>query len=104
MVKVDDWRNPQLTEAVLMWTGYKDSASPSWDRSRIEERFGADASHWLTLLESLADDFYDSNAKYDAADLQEMSEKAMEDFMKNHPDAPKEIAEALSWCYTFDNR
>jgi len=104
MVKVDDWGDPQLIEAVLIWTGYRDRTTPCWDNSLLEQRFGADATRWLTLLESLADDFYASNAKYDAPDLQEMGVVAIRDFMQKHPDAPEEIAEAFAWCYTFDHR
>lgn len=104
MVEVNDWRNPQLTEAVLVWTGYGESTMPRFDNRLVEQRFGANAAQWLTLIKALADDFYASNAKYSAPDLHEMGTMAMADFMKNHPDAPEDIAKALAWCYTFDYR
>ena len=104
MVKVENWQDPELTEAILLWTGYRDRSHPTWDSSRIENRFGVESIRWLALLQALADDFYASNAKYDARDLQEMGELAISDFLMTHPECPKEIVVALAWCYTFDNR
>lgn len=104
MVKVTNWRDPQLAEAVRAWTGYGESAAPRRDKSLVEQRFGSDAAKWIALIESLVDDFYESKANMEAADLQEMWAMAISDFNRKHPDAPEAITKALAWCYTFDNR
>jgi hypothetical protein len=104
MVKVDNWHDPQLTEAVLVWTGYGESTAPRRDHLLVEQRFGTEAVKWKAVIESLVDEFYESGANFEAADMQEMWRKAISDFKKKHPDAPEEIAKALAWCYTFDYR
>lgn len=104
MVKVDNWKDPQLVEAFLIWTGYGDSVSPRRDYSIVMQRFGTDAAKWIALMELLADDFYKSKANFESADMQEMWSMAIADFKRIYPEAPDEIAKALAWCYTFDNR
>lgn len=104
MVKVEKWQDPELSEAILIWTGHGESISPLRDRSIIEQRFGSNANNWMTLIESLVDEFYKTNANLEAENMQEMWESAIADFDKKYPDAPKEITAALAWCYTFDNR
>jgi hypothetical protein len=104
MVQVDNWQDPQLVEAVLVWTGYGKSPAPRRDRLVIEQRFGSNAAKWIAAIESLVDDFYDSKANLEAADLQEMWTMAISDFKEKHHDVPDTIVKALAWCYTFDNK
>jgi len=104
MVKVDNWQDPLLAEAVLVWTGYGESAAPRRDKSVVAQRLGSDAAKWMSLVESIVDDFYESKANIEAADLQEMWMQAISDFKRKHSDVPEAITKALAWCYTFDNR
>lgn len=99
-----DWQDPQLTEAVLTWTGFRSYKMPSWDKAQVGRQLGASASRYLEILEGLAEDFYSSDAKNIAADLPQMEAMAISDFKSKHPGVPDEIARALGWCYSFDNR
>ena len=104
MVKVDNWQDPELLEAVLIWTGHGVTISPRRDTSVIERRFGVNAGKWIGLIESLVDEFYKTKANIEAEDLQEMWTIAIADFKELYPDSPDEVSEALAWCYTFDDR
>jgi len=104
MVKVDNWQDPQLMEALLIWTGYGESMAPRRDNSMVIQRFGPDAARWIALIESLVDDFYESKANFEAADMPEMWAMAIADFKAKYPEVPEEITKALAWCYTFDYR
>ncbi|ACX95230.1 hypothetical protein Hneap_0369 [Halothiobacillus neapolitanus c2] len=104
MVKIDDWNDPKLMEAILIWTGYGDSMSPRRDSSMVVQRFGSEATKWISLIELLEDEFYESKANFESANMQEMSAMVIADFRKKYPEVPDEITKALAWCYTFDNR
>ncbi len=104
MVKIDNWNDPELTEAFLIWSGHGDSIFPRRETSMIKQRFGSEADKWSALIEILANDFYKTNANFEAENLQEMWAMSIADFKSKYPDVPDQIAEALAWCYTFDNR
>lgn len=104
MDTVIDWNDPQLTKAVLLWTGYGKANTPCRNKDSVLQHFGADAARWLSLIEFLADKFYESNASIEAADMQEMWRIAIDDFKKKYHDVPEDVAKAFAWCYTFDNR
>lgn len=96
---------PQLTEAVLLWTGWKREAWPRFDDASVVSRFGPElAAKLLSVIRTLKDDFYSSDASLVAADLQEMGKMATEEFKIKHPEISEEIVKAFAWCYTFDNR
>lgn len=96
---------PQLTEAVLLWTGWRREAWPHFDDSSVVNRFGPElAAKLLSVIRILKDEFYSSDASLTAVDLQEMGKMATEQFKNKHPEIPEEIVKALAWCYTFDNR
>lgn len=104
MVKINNWQDSQLAEAVLIWTGYGNSTAPIRDNSLVIQRFGSESDRWLALLDCLVDDFYESKANLEAVDIQEMWRMAIADFQAKHPNAPENIIKALAWCYTFDYR
>ena len=95
--------SPQLVEAVRVWTGWGRSPMPSRDDARLANHFGQQiASELLPLIRSLEEDFYSSDARIVAANLQEMEELASAQFKRKHPTVAEEIVKAFAWCYTFD--
>jgi hypothetical protein len=104
MAKIDNWQDPELKEAVLIWSGYGDSNFPRRDSMMVQRRFGSDANKWISTINFLVDDFYETEAERTAEDISEMWSISVADFKSKFPDAPDEITKALAWCYTFDNR
>ena len=103
MGKIDNFEFWQLTEAVLLWTGWGKEAWPRRDDSLLVNHFGPElAAKLLPAIKSLEDDFYSSDARFVAADLQEMAKISAEQFRKKHPGIAEEIVKAFAWCYTFD--
>jgi cytochrome P450 len=97
------WGSRDLSEAVILWTGWKHAAWPSRDESRVVQRFGADvASGIMSEVYKLESDFYSSDARHIARDLATMGEIASDQFRERHPEIEEEAVRALSWCYTFD--
>jgi hypothetical protein len=93
----------ELAEAVRVWTGWGSSPAPNRDEKRVAHRYGAaTAARLLSVLKSLEDEFYASDARFTAVDLPEMAALASEQFIKKHPGIDKDIVDALAWCYTFD--
>ena len=98
-----NYNSPQLVEPVRIWTGWRATPSPSRDEARVVQRYGAaKAAKLLPVIKSLEDDFYASDARFTAVDLQQMATLASEQFVQKHPGIDNEIVEALAWCYTFD--
>lgn len=95
--------NPTLlVDAVRIWTGWG-GVAPNRDDARLAQQLGArDASALLPVLKQLEEDFYASDARYTARDLEEMARLAKEQFASMHPSTPAEVGEAFAWCYTFD--
>jgi len=105
LVEVADLCSPQLIEAVRLWTGWGRTTMPSRDDAMLERVLGsAKAARLLPLIKSLEADFYSTDARLTAANLQEMSRLSGEDFKRKHPTVAGEIVEAFAWCYTFDFR
>ena len=97
--------NPDLVEAVMIWTGFYTSSSPLSDDDAIRAHYGKQRSaQLLPILNLVADDFYSSDAKSTARDLHEMGRIVQDEFASRYPNVPNEITKALAWCYTFDNR
>lgn len=105
MGEVRNLQSRRLAEAVAIWTGWGISQSPRRNDALVAAHFGKDlAAQLLPMVKSLADDYYSSDARFLAADMQEMEMMAEEDFRKKHPDVEDSIVRAFSWCYTFDFR
>ena len=103
MVEMNNLNSPQLVEAVRVWTGWGLSIMPSRDDARLAKQFGDEvAAKLLPVIKSLEEDFYSSDARLVATDLQEMGRMASEQFKRKHPTVAEEIVEAFAWCYTFD--
>jgi hypothetical protein len=103
MEEVDRLKSPQLVEAALLWTGWGRSAWPIRDESSVVQRFGPEiAAQLLSTLKYLENEFYTSDARLVAGNLQKMDDMSAEQFRKNHPEVPREIVKAFAWCYTFD--
>jgi len=103
MVEMNNTNFPQLIEAVRVWTGWGRSMAPSRDDARLTNHFGEEvAAKLLPLIKSLEEDFYSSDARFVAANLQEMERLASEQFKRKHPRVADEIVKAFAWCYTFD--
>lgn len=105
MVKMSELDSPELKEAVQLWTGWGFSAMPNRNDKRLSDRFGNEiAAKLLPLIKSLEADFYSSDAKLVAANLEEMGKLASEQFKHKYPKVADEIVAAFAWCYTFDFR
>ena len=103
MVEVNNLNSPQLVDAVRVWTGWGLRIMPSRDDARLAKRFGDDvAAKLLPVIKSLEEDFYSSDARLVARNVQEMEKLASEQFKRKHPTVADEIVEALAWCYSFD--
>lgn len=55
----------EISEAIIVWTGWGDSNRPARDELRLVERFGEDrARDLLPTLRRLEDEFYESDARF----------------------------------------
>jgi hypothetical protein len=103
MVTVNNLKPSLLVEAVLVWTGWGRDMAPRRDDSILIDHFGVEvADQLLPIIKSLENDFYSSDARFVAADLQEMDRLSSEQFRKKHVAIADEIVKAFAWCYTFD--
>jgi hypothetical protein len=100
---MNDLSSPQLIEAVQLWAGWGRSIMPSRDDRRLKDRFGESvAAKLLSLIRSLENDFYSSDARLVAANLHDIERLASEQFKRKHPAIADEIVKVFAWCYTFD--
>lgn len=91
-----------ISEAVVVWTGWRVSPTPARDDALVVERFGDSAAELVPLIHSLADEFYRSDARHRAVDLAEMQSLASQDFRLRHPELSVDAVRVLAWCYTYD--
>jgi hypothetical protein len=78
---------------------------PSRDDARLAKTLGdATSAKLLPVIKSLEEDFYSSDARLTAVNMQEMARLSSEHFKRRHPTVADEIVEAFAWCYTFDYR
>lgn len=92
-----------LSRAIVIWTGFGVRSWPKRDTARLVATFGSEMTdRLLPLLRQLWDDFYASDARFVAPDLQSMGDRAAEQFRKAHPQLNDTAVEALAWCYTYD--
>ena len=93
----------RLSEAVVTWTGWGRTPGPARDERLVVEAFGADeAADLMPMIRQLEDDFYASDARFSAPDLEQMGEAAAADFQVRHPEISEAAVKALAWCYTYD--
>ena len=95
--------SPILIHAVLVWAGFGLGIAPNRDGSRLMQQFGAtNAERLLPIIKKLEEDFYSSDARFMASNIDEMGKLATEHFKRIHPEVANEIARVFAWCYTFD--
>ena len=93
----------QVSEAVIVWSGFRAEAWPHRDERRLVEVFGAAlAAQLLAVVKRLEDEFYESDARFTAPDLKTMGDAAAERFRSLHPELSDSAVKALAWCYIFD--
>lgn len=103
MAEVKSWGPQELSEAIVIWSGWRRATWPTRDESLVVDHFGADlAADLLVALRRLEEDFYSSNARHVVSDLTEMAELAADEFRTMHPEIAEEAVQALAWCYTYD--
>jgi hypothetical protein len=94
---------PELSDAIIVWTGFDEYAWPQRSAERLAGRFGAEAADALVpQIVELEDEFYASDARHVAGDLAEMGAMASARFRELHPEITECAIQALAWCYTFD--
>lgn len=95
----------QLSEAVVVWTGFGETARPARDEERIVRMYGSEAAATLVpAIRRLEDAFYESDAWRHEASLVQVGHKASDRFVVLHPEISDEAVKALAWCYTYDHR
>ncbi len=105
MVKIEEIEPSLIVEAVIVWTGWGRGMMPNREDSLLFKHFGkAVTATLLPIIKSLEDDFYSSDARFKADNIQEMGELSSAQFRKKHPEIADEIVSAFAWCYTFDFR
>ncbi len=95
-----------LSTAIVIWTGWDgDSPWPLRDEALLVERFGSEmTAELLPRLRMIEKEFYETDADQRAWDLAEVGDLAANDFRKRHPEISEEAVQALTWCYTYDNK
>jgi hypothetical protein len=92
-----------ISEAVIVWTGFEQASYPIRVEQRLVDRFGADAvAELMPRVRELESDFYSSETPYQIADLAEVGAAAAAEFQRKHPDVSTAAVAALTWCFTFD--
>ena len=92
-----------VSEAIVLWLGFRIVPWPKRDESRVSERFGAEvANDLLPAVRELEDEFYESDARHKAADVEVMGEQASAEFRAAYPNLSDDAVAALAWAYTFD--
>ena len=93
----------RLSEALVIWIGFRETPAPEVSDARLEQRLGAaEAARVLPLLRSLLTEFYDSDASLFTKDPAEMAAMAAAPFTDRHPELSDEAIEALAWSYASD--
>ncbi|MFN8053249.1 MAG: hypothetical protein U0Q22_17540 [Acidimicrobiales bacterium] len=93
----------RISDALVVWTGYGQSAWPIRDPDRLVAEFGPAATDdLLPVLRELEREFYESDEAHTVAGLDQMGIAASERFSSLHPELSGEAVDALAWCYTFD--
>jgi hypothetical protein len=93
----------EISEALVVWTGWGSSNRPVRDEMRLVAAYGEDrARDLMPIVRHLKDEFYESDARFTVADLAEMGDKAAARFRNLHPELTPEAIESLAWCYSYD--
>lgn len=92
-----------ISEAIVVWTGWGETAWPTRDEARLVERYGSDTAQKLVpMLNELHRQFFESDAALKVPDLSAARDVAAGRFARLHPDLTPEAVTALAWCYSWD--
>jgi hypothetical protein len=95
--------NSQFYRAVIIWTGWGQASRPLRDEGHLVKEFGQmAAADLMPRIRALEYEFYASDARFLAANLEEMGDMVANDFRQQHPEVPEDVIQALTWCYTWD--
>jgi hypothetical protein len=93
----------EVSLAVVLYTGQGVAPYPARSEDRIAARLGADAAARLgPIVRQLDDEFYESDARFVAADVADMHALASAQFRQKYPLLSPAAADAFAWCYTWD--
>ncbi len=91
-----------LARTVVVWTGWHRATWPQRDETAVVELLGEDlAAEVMPVVRRLEEEFFESDARFVASDLQEMGELAAARFRSLHAELPEELVQALAWSYVF---
>lgn len=94
-----------ISTAIVLWTGWGRTKSPSRDDALLIRECGAmQADRMLGEIRRLEDAFYSSDAHVTESDLESMGRRAADEFAAAHPEIGADAVHALAWCYTYDYR
>jgi hypothetical protein len=94
-----------VSEAIIVWIGWRRFTYPHGGDDLVAECFGADAAADLVpIVRQLVDEFFSADAPATAKDLEERGDVAEAAFCRKHPDLSDDAIKALRWCYDFSNR
>lgn len=95
----------QISEAIVIYTGFGKSTFPRARGNDLIVRFGPDLGvelkqHILSLLEDLAQpvDLPEKRSR------RSVTEQAMESFRPRHPELSEDAFKALAWTFSFGMR
>jgi|KBSSwiStaDraftv2_1062776.scaffolds.fasta_scaffold1770298_1 hypothetical protein len=90
-----------VSEALVLWVGPIPSAGYDGEAALVK-RFGAqEAAKLLPNVRALEKEFFSSDARHVAANLEEMGDRAIADFRRVHPEISDEALNALANHYAF---
>lgn len=92
-----------LTEAIVVWTGYGESAWPRRDDQRLSEHV-VDAERLIPLVHVAEADCWASGAHLMSGTLSELARAAELHLRAHRPELGDQAVAALVWAYTFDNK
>lgn len=95
----------RISEAIVVWSGFRIFPCSRCEENRVVEHFGANmAAEVLPLMYKIVDEFYATDAYEVASSQIKMGDIAEVQFRKKYPEISDEAVKALVWCYSFDNR
>ena len=97
-----DLSDPDLVEAVRLWTGWRSAPFPQSNEESVTNRFGRTrAISLMRRVHAAYEAFYESDARL-WAPTATMGDLAAIEFMTKYPGADRQLVSALAWSYSFD--
>ncbi len=93
-----------ISRAIVIWSGKGKRSLPVFDIALRIREFGAnEAARLLPIVQDLKD-YFALDEIHGVTDLHQMDQVATCEFRQRHSEITDEAVNALSWCFTFDNR